>query len=358
MYVITNREIDDGQKGLKKFGDKPNEKGINELRLAHVSDDLKDVQIFEDELDSEEIKTLREKFNLDISLRDKWYVSLKVACELFEQAVKEKKNILFFVHGYNNDIADVLKTAKIIEKTYNVIVMPFSWPANGGGIHGKISYKSDKADARVSATALHRFVGFIHDFHQLLTAGRCKDIEKQCHAKFPDNAEAAQKLYMKLMEKQCNIKLNLACHSMGNYLLKYALKPEQSTLRQLVFDNVSLIAADANNKDHVTWVDEISVRNRVFIVINENDYALAWSRRKPGDEQRARLGHYLKKLYSESAYYLDLTDAPGVGDEHSYFKLKPSDPENLKHMFLDIFQGGCAEKLMAYDDSLNVYRLR
>ena len=92
--------------------------------------------------------------------------------------------------------------------------------------------------------------------------------------------------------------------------------------------------------------------------INENDYALTWLRRKPSDEQRARLGHYLKKLYSETAYYLDLTDSPGVGDEHSYFKLQVSDPDNLKKMFVDIFQGGCAEKLMNYDDSLNVYRLK
>lgn len=42
MYLITNRDIIKGARGLKKFGKKPNTEGPNELRLRadHTFDRL------------------------------------------------------------------------------------------------------------------------------------------------------------------------------------------------------------------------------------------------------------------------------------------------------------------------------
>ena len=51
---------------------------------------------------------------------------------------------------------DVMDAAFDLEKRYEVEVIPFSWPANGGGVGGKLSYLSDKRDARASAGALER----------------------------------------------------------------------------------------------------------------------------------------------------------------------------------------------------------
>ena len=134
---------------------------------------------------------------------------MRIACELNVLARKKNKHLLLYVHGYNNDMPDVIGTCMALEKLYNVIVVPFFWPANGGGASGAAAYVSDKRDARASADAL---------------------------------------------------------------------RP----------------------------------RNRLYVVINEDDFALKWSRRKPGDEQLARLGHYLKNLVARSAYYINVTNASWV----------------------------------------------
>ncbi|MFV0278994.1 MAG: alpha/beta hydrolase, partial [Parahaliea sp.] len=287
------------------------------------------------------------------------YASLKVACELFERARKEQRHLLFFVHGYNNDMGDILRTARKLEKLYGVIVVPFSWPANGGGaVSGTLSYLSDKDDARTSATAFQRATGLIYKYHTLLTQGLQARLLKQACDKHPDNGEQIQALFTRLLERECKVTLNLLCHSMGNYLAKYAICPSGSALRELVFDNVALVAADTNNLNHKNWVDNFQTRNRLYVVINENDAALKWSRRKPGEEQLARLGQYTRNLDATNANYIDLTPSKGVGSDHSYFKDKPvAGNAALKRMFRLMFDGGSAEDNLNYHADRNLYRL-
>ena len=151
------------------------------------------------------------------------------------------------------------------------------------------------------------------------------------------------------------------CHSMGNYLLKYATRPSGSMMRKLVFDNVSMVAADANNENHRDWVEGIEARAGVYVVINKEDSALKWSRRKPGEEQLARLGHYLKKLNADNANYLNVTEAAHVREDHSYFKDKPVDNNaKLKKMFAALFEGRSPERLniMEYQADINAYELK
>ena len=148
MYVITNRVLHTDRKGLDVFGKEPNPLGPNELRLVKVEGaQTHKTTVLEDELKLSEIKSLSTKYNLGLDLRKKWYASLRVACELYDQAQKQDRHILFFVHGYNNDIRDVLSTANELESLYGVIVVPFSWPANGGGkVSGTTAYLDDKDD--------------------------------------------------------------------------------------------------------------------------------------------------------------------------------------------------------------------
>jgi len=164
MYLITNREIIKRAKGLKRFGKKPNSEGPNELRLMRVERSSRSWKVTEvaDRLSTAAVRKLKQQFDLDIDETQPWFGSLQVACDLFEQARDSGKSILFFVHGYNNDVEDVLTAAREIESLYDVIVVPFTWPANGGGkLSGAAAYLSDKADARASATALNRAVGKI-----------------------------------------------------------------------------------------------------------------------------------------------------------------------------------------------------
>lgn len=361
MYVITNRKLNEAAKGLKIFEKVPSEKGPNELRLLEVtrSGNGFRVQVRNDRLDAAIVNALVKKHQLDIDPELPWYGSLEVACSIYERARKEKKHILFYVHGYNNDMGDVMSTCADLEKTYNAIVVVFSWPANGGGIEGFPAYLSDKRDARVSADALNRAIDKMNFFHEKLTEGIRKKLKNVAYNKAQDNPIAAQIEYSELIERECNISLNLVCHSMGNYVLKYALKPGNSSAKSLVFDNISLVAADVNNKAHNEWVDSLAVRNRLYVVINENDFALKWSRRKPGDEQLARLGHYLKNLNAKNATYLNVTDASKVNGSHSYFVGEPVRKNGkLKEMFQKAFEGGVAESKLRYRSDGNYYQLK
>jgi esterase/lipase superfamily enzyme len=360
MYLITNRKLTNA-KSLKVFGKTPNPKGPNELRLVRVEKSGRGwkVEPVDDKLSVAAVEKLKTKYSLDIDSEENWYGSLKVACELFERARTDNKSILIFVHGYNNDVSDVLKAAYQIESLYNLIVVPFTWPANGGGaISGTAAYLSDKADARVSAGALNRAVGIIQEMHMMLIRSLQLKHQEAAFKKHPDNPIAAGSLYATLMERDCSLKISLLCHSMGNYVLKHTLTTSENATSNLVFDNVCLVAADTNNESHNKWVEKIDVRKRVYIVINENDSALKASRIKPGEEQKARLGHYLKKLNSSNATYIDVTDAKNIGSEHTYFKGESvRKNEKLRSVFSEMFNGNSIEHMLDYHTDSNTFTL-
>ncbi|WP_444935655.1 alpha/beta hydrolase [Microbulbifer sp. JMSA004] len=346
MYVITNREVLARKKGLNQFGKSVNQKGPNELRIAKITKKKRgwNVEFLADDLTRDEAKLLINKYKLPLDAKENHYVSLKVACEIAEEAREKKSHILFFVHGYNNDMGDIVDRAKKIEKQYGVIVIVFSWPANGGGIIGTISYKSDKRDAKASTCALERTLHTFHEYLRLITESRRSELYKAASEKYPDNPERKEMLFSKLLKKECPFTVNALFHSMGNYLYKQMLKSTITEGGGLIFDNVILAAADTNNFDHSLWVDRIAFRKRCFITINENDRALGVSRIKSGYEQLARLGHSLRNLNSRNAHYINFTNAPWVKDSHSYFA-NSSVKKNAKvHKFFQrAFSGESAE---------------
>jgi len=361
MYLITNRTLKKG-KSLDVFGKTPNPDGPKELRLLQVTKTQQSWRVTEvaDKVNPDTVKKLKRKYHLDIDVKKTWHGSLQVACDLFEQARAENKAILFFVHGYNNDVEDVLEAAQAIEDLYNVIVVPFTWPANGGGkISGTASYLSDKSDARVSSAALNRAIGKIQSFHLLLTAARKKTLQDRASKKCPDNPQAAYAHFSKLMEKDCPITLNLLCHSMGNYVFKHTLSTSDNITSHLVFDNICLVAADTNNDKHINWVGQLDTRKRIYVVINEDDFALKAARIKPGDEQLARLGHYTNKLNSPNTHYIDVTNADHVGSEHTYFKGDAVlNNAILKELFSGMFNGRAIEHDLDYHSDNNSYKLK
>jgi len=360
MYVVTNRKLDARRKGLEIFGQAPSERGPNELRMVRVErrGSGYETELLDDRLLLKEVRAFKSELDLDIDEHEVRGASLGVACALMRQARDEGRHVLIYVHGYNNDMADVLATAEAIEALYGVLVVPFSWPANGGGtVSGTLAYLDDKQDARISLDALNRFLGKLGFYYRKLTEPQRTKLMERARREHPDNPARAQAQFGRLLNQACPVRLSLLCHSMGNYLLKYALGPSTAAARELIFDNVALVAADANNEDHARWVDRIQVRNRLYIVINENDGALEWSRRKPGAEQLARLGHYLRRLDARDAYYIDVTHAAGVDTAHNYFTEVVDHNDRLRAFFQKAFSGGRADATLPYAADLNVYRL-
>lgn len=360
MYVVTNREIVDGAQGLAQFGRRPNSQGPNELRLADVRRHGKgwSVDFLDDVLPRRTVETLIDEFRLPIDPAQPQYASLAVACDLARRARRLKRHILLFVHGYNNDMGDVLDTAQALEKRYAVEVLVFSWPANGGGIHGTLSYKSDKRDARASTGALERALEKMHVYLAMITQARRDELHAEAGRRHPQAPEAREALFARLLEKDCPFTVNAMFHSMGNYLLKQMLKSSVNQGNNLLFDNVVLCQADTNNRDHAQWVDQIRFRNRLYITLNENDYALRASRAKAGSEQLARLGHYPRDLSSRSAHYINLTDAPWVRTTHSPFGEPADRNEQVFRFFRDAFSGQAAESSLRFFAGGNWFELR
>ena len=364
MFVVTNREIKNPKRytGLDIFGPRPNPKGPNELRIIEITKQGDDylTEPVPDRLKIDEARALKRSFRLDIDERQVRHGSLRLACEIMRQAAQQQRHVLVYVHGYNNDMSDVVKTVEEIEALYKVIVLPFSWPADGGGVvSGTTAYLNDKQDARASMDALNRFLEKLQFFHSKLVQARKDELWEKASGAFPTNHTAAQQRFAELLDADCKVSLNMLCHSMGNYVLKYALRPTQAASKQLIFDNISLVAADDNNEAHAAWVEQLQVRNRLYITINENDFALEWSRRKPGDEQKARLGRYLKQLTARNARYIDVTGAEAVNNAHNYFTGKPVQRNAaLKTLFSQALEGGRAEEGLDYAVDINAYRLR
>lgn len=254
----------------------------------------------------------------------------------------------------------VLRRSLELEKNFGVIVLPFSWPANGGGlVTGTASYKSDKRDARVSAGALDRTLAIAAGYLARFTEDMRQESRASALARYPDNAEARDALFARLVDQACPFTINAMFHSMGNYVLKQMLKSTSIEGNQLLFDNVVLVSADANNKDHAEWVDRIKFRRRLYITINEDDQALAASRIKAGDEQLARLGHSLFALNSRYATYVDFTSASWVGNAHAYFEDTPIDKnDDVRDFFKAAFNGKRAEQGLRYIPDRNIHQFR
>ncbi|VVM47552.1 alpha/beta hydrolase [Pseudomonas fluorescens] len=359
MFIVTNREVKPSASGIKQLGLKPNSEGPNELRLAEAEKDEGKwkIKILPNILTA----PMRKAVGLP-SDSETAYASEYVARIIFERILQQKKNLLFFVHGYNNDVEAVLDRAQRLEELYGVEVLSFSWPANGGGAAGVASYKSDKRDARASVGALDRCLGRMAELFRDLTMERNKDLEVKVDAKFKTaaNSERRDALLVELQEKTCPFTVNMMAHSMGNYLYEHTLLSVSSYANLLLFDNVVLVAADANNLDHPKWVDRIPCRKSVFVTINENDQALRLARAKIGDDQLPRLGHYRHNLEAKQAIYVDFTEAPGVGSSHAYFEGEPvADVASAPYRFFyKTLNGQSAHDDLAFDSGIKAYRLK
>ncbi len=354
MFIVTNRAVRPNAKGLSRLGDEPNEKGPNELRLVEAtkSGGAWKIDILPDTLDA--------KMKKEVGLAgapDPVYASAYAARKILRRVRKEKKNLLFFVHGYNNNIEAVLNRAQGFEDRYGVEVIAFSWPANGGGVKGVVSYKADKRDARASIGGLDRALARMDELLRIFHEQLVEEIHALAKQKFPDDGEARDQYFAAELDKGCPFTINMALHSMGNYLYKCMLESSVYRGDLLLFDNVVMVAADTNNHDHATWVDRIRSRRRVYITINEDDSALMASRMKAGESQLARLGHFPHNLNSKQAVYVDFTSAPYVGKSHAYFEGTPLRNSAVRRFFREALNGERAEEKLTYLPARGAWRV-
>jgi esterase/lipase superfamily enzyme len=312
MYVVTNRNLQPNEPPENRFGKKFNEVDPSELRLAEV-----------DKVDgSWQLKILSDRETYE---GQEIFASEAAFLKTQKRMCQNSTNCLVFCHGYNTDFKGALEAAWTIQEIYQDLeVVLFSWPSDGE----QTSYRSDKREASQSVYAIDRFFEKLDDYLK------------------------------KYRDRHCGQKISFAMHSMGAYLLEHLLKSSIYEGETLFFDNIIMMSADVNNQDHVDWVDRIKCRNRLFITINEDDFALSFSELKGGDEQEARLGNTARNLNSNNATYLNFTDAKFVGDAHNYFsKDEPLRNVKVKEIFQTAFNGGRAEQGLSFDVGTGAYKV-
>ncbi len=369
MFVVTNRQVFADKTDLNAFGPLPNPAGPLELRLAEVSKSRNrwSVTILPDEVTPAMAAEAGITLDPDGPTYASRYVAAKLLARLDRPASAARsggrrstaagRNFVLFVHGFNNDLKAALDRAHAFEKTYGVEVLVFSWPANGGGAKGVASYLSDKRDAQASVGALGRVLEKLHGYLLAAHAAYEADLVHRADERHPHDDEAWRAFYTARAEERCPFTVNLVLHSMGNYLFKKMLESSVFRITQPVFDNVVLVAADTNAEGHATWVEQIKVRRRVFITINERDIALAASQLKMGEQQKARLGHNIYGLNAANATYVDFTDSPHIARSHAYFEGPPLKNAQAKGFFQAAFNGQPAEQGLPYDPARNLYRV-
>ncbi|MEM9567418.1 MAG: alpha/beta hydrolase [Cyanobacteria bacterium P01_E01_bin.34] len=309
MYVITNRNLQKRKSDTQRFGISFNEEGPGILRLAEAQkengkwkvDVLDDLVVYE----GEEMFASEEAF-------------LKTQARMCEQS----RNCLIFCHGFNTSFKGALDAAYQIEQAYDLEVALFTWPSDG-----KVTnYLSDKQQALESLLAFDRFF------------------------------EKLRGYFLKYRDRNCGQKFSLAMHSMGNFMFENLIESRAYQGETHFLDNIILLSADVNNPGHETWIDLVKCRNRLFVTINEEDFALNLSDSKSGEEQKARLGNTIRNLSSSNAFYVDFTDAAHVENQHNYFSSKAAlKNARIKQFFQVAFDGGRAERGLEFNGGAGAY---
>jgi esterase/lipase superfamily enzyme len=324
MLVITNRYVNekifhDGIGNQNAFGEQVNQKGPNEIRLAHATKKEKDWEV---QLISEPKNLTTENAPSRTEYR-----------RIVKKCLNEGKHCLFFVHGFNKTFLDTLEQGWFLERRYGIEVVLFSWSSNPGGLLPRVpvsvsEYRKSRRIAQASFGALDSA------FEKL---GRYIQEE-------PFDKEALV---------NCPITLNLMTYSLGNYLFQNYVVSNDYAAETKIFTNVVLCQADVDGMGHVSWVDKIVAGQRVYITINENDKVLGWSE----SVNNSRLGRTLSKLNSINAIYIDFTSGKDVGNKHQLW----GEVENVvtKSFFKAIFDGKRGENVsgLTYDGRVNAFRV-
>ena len=209
-------------------------------------------------------------------------------------------DLLFFIHGFNNDLKGALKSVCDLEKKYITSASPikhivfFTWPA----MNRLLRYRSDAKDAELSGYTLARCYLMLIDFFKAAFIKRSGSNNRPV--------------------EPCGHNIHLLCHSMGNRVLEnmmMELNNQKSETVTALFKEVVLAASD------VDWQVFESPRafscltnicQRVTVYYNTKDLALLLS--ETTKNAYNRLGKYgLRSPHIPSHIYT--VDCSGINDE-------------------------------------------
>jgi len=258
--------------------------------------------------------------------------------ELRQTMKADRADSLVFIHGFNVSFRDAMESAGLLSDVYARVsgsqyrpnVFVFSWPSDGK----LTNYANDRHDAEASGYAFARGLMKL--------------------SKFLQDTPAAE---------NCQRRVNLIAHSMGNYVLRHALQQARKIAGAAplnrIFDEIVLAAADEDNDafelDHkLARLPELA--QRITVYFNNGDLALTVSDSTKGNPDR--LGHDGPRKPLELPAKVVAVDASGVVtgvSEHSYFQ----DHDRVARDIVAVLQGERSEKIRSreYIPHANKFRL-
>ena len=198
----------------------------------------------------------------------------KLDASLAQRALKDRE-IVIFIHGYNNNIADSVFRSAQIAHDYNIraVSLHYAWPSGG---------------------SLPLYV-FDRDSAIFGRAGLAETIEIAAQTK------AARIL--------------LVGHSMGSYVVMEALRDLAMTGRRDVLGRIGgvvLAAPDIDIDVFESQVHDIGTLPKPFtIVVSRRDRALGISRRLAGGHPRVGSGSDIAMLQENEIAVIDASDTDG-----------------------------------------------
>ncbi|AFL90258.1 hypothetical protein Terro_4051 [Terriglobus roseus DSM 18391] len=142
----------------------------------------------------------------------------------------QQKHVCLFIHGYNNPWVDVMSryenvAAGLFDGANGLgECIAFDWPSKGA----LLGYLSDRSEARRTGEDLNNVLSELYDWLMTMQRVATKD---------PSNA--------------CRARTSIIAHSMGNYVLEYALNAlwtrKNRPLLVSLMQEVLMVAADVDN---------------------------------------------------------------------------------------------------------------
>ena len=316
IVVVSNREVKERAKDHNVFGDKPNKKGLDELRLATAEFDA-DTKDWKVDLLPEKTSDLQEGNPPSRQLFE------KILKDIYEG--KLNGDWVLFVHGFNQSFLDNLTKCKSIEELYGVNVLAFSWPSNQGGLKPN-EYKKARAAAKGCSNAFDRMLEKLGFY-----------------------------LANRPFKSDCVIRVSLLAYSMGNYVVQKFVEDPVFCDETKIFDNIILTQADVDVEKHASWVAMMDYGKRVYVTINEDDSVLKWS----DVVNPPRLGNTVRWLDARGVVYFNFTDGKSVGRTHGIFYKTAKKNDVIRQIFHNAITGKRAEKVegIRFDEPTNTYEL-
>lgn len=327
IHFATNRDVKhETSKNGKNFGDRFNAQGPQCFRVGWV-----EVTNGGDPKDDDAWEVGRCQLypeNLDSSAKGGAKLGSAALFEDLRSHLKENDcDLIVYLHGFANDFANSARRAAALQRLYSrgprrVEVVMFSWPSNGE-VFPSYNYFSDREDAEVSgiaiARALKRFVAFLAEI-------RKADRETIRQARLQGLVPAEPEM------RQCERKLHLVAHSMGNWALRHALvKYADLTPGKLprIFDHAFLMAADedADALEHPHKLGRLAdLANSVHVYHARDDRALQISDATKGNPDRlgadgpASFDPLPERVFAIDCR--DVSDTVASHGRHQYYRLR------------------------------------